>query len=142
MENEENRERMPCLSGGRGERPSGPSGLLPYRTEVRLIERAIRQEWGLTNEERRTVIDQMLADVRTGQTVRDRALAARTLIAADQVDLARERTQVPDRRTDVQAGLSALRATLATKAGQQALADFTKAISSSSIPASAEQSET
>ena len=83
-----------------GDLPSEPQGVLgdgalqPGRYNMRLIRRAIREDWPLSPETRKLVVEQMGDVVRLGKTDRNKIGAALVLVAADGVNVKRERLDV------------------------------------------------
>jgi hypothetical protein len=92
--------------GGR----SGP--LIENWRDAQLVRRALREGWGLTAEERRVVVEQMLYEVEHNPEARARIAAARVLVAADAVDARREGNSVSEQSGEVAANVAALRETI------------------------------
>lgn len=90
-----------------------------------MIERAILRGW--TQEERREVIETMLADVRGGATIRDRSAAARVLATLERNVIASERNEVLEHGQELGAATDRLRATLGSPEARQALAALSAA---------------
>ncbi len=122
---------MSEVNGGRGEvkrprrRASGPSGLLPDRTEVRMMERAIREGW-LSQEMREEAVDKLMEVMRTTEDDRVLVGAFKGLVSADSVDARREAIDVAAQNGTAAAAAALLGPLLRGQLAATAAADLTQ----------------
>jgi hypothetical protein len=70
----------------------------------------VREEWPISNAERARVVAQMIEDATSRELLpKDRAIAARVVVAMDAVNMRREASQVQDRGNELRAAASILR---------------------------------
>src|SRR5262249_47325586 len=109
---------MHPLTGGRGR----------LRSEAHMAARAIREGWG-TPEEGRGIIDQMLADMRTAESPRDRAACAKVVVALAMRDVQAARNATLERQGETTAILQLLKARAQSDPAVRALlCELTEAI--------------
>lgn len=107
---------------GQGEIVRGPGGLLPYRTEAVLAQRAVRTAAVL--DEQAVQLVQRLCEIalRPGANPRAVCRAAACVAAFRQGDIARERNDTTERGQDLSLATAALRAALDTPEAAEHLA--------------------
>jgi hypothetical protein len=111
------------------EQHGGTGGVAVYttRADMRMVAKAIRERWPVTEEVRKRCVDDAVAILDDAQANhRTRIAALRLLLAADAVNVSRERNEVSATTGEQSAAAAVLRAALATNAAQ--LADTSKLV--------------
>ncbi len=73
----------------------GESAPLGGKYNAALTRRAIRNRWPIRNQLRRKIVEQMELVVETAASARDKTAAAKVLMAADAINVNRERIDKP-----------------------------------------------
>ena len=103
--------------------------MLPYplKSSLRLAEKALKEDWPLTASERREVIQEALAVLRSDQSPRCKMTAARVLVAADLVNVRREGLSSRERSADLDSALTSLQSMLSSPESRRLLAQLAQA---------------